>query len=89
MSLDPTVLEVLAKTGTPKQRAQAEAILPLRRNGHLLLVSLLCVATAVMSRGLTNPQHVRSLAVLPACSCYQAICEAPRAPRHCADPAPA
>ena len=40
---DPTTLEVLSKTGTPKQRAQAAAIAPLRRNGHLLLVSLLCV----------------------------------------------
>ena len=34
-------LTVLAKTGTPKQKRQAERIIPLRRNGHLLLVSLL------------------------------------------------
>ena len=54
MSLDVTVLEVLAKTGTAKQRAQAEAILPLRRNGHLLLVSLLCVELPTWRLALTE-----------------------------------
>ena len=41
MSLDMNQLQVLAKTGTPSQKRQAERIIPLRRNGHLLLVSLL------------------------------------------------
>lgn len=41
MSLDETQLQVLATTGTPQQRKQAEKILPIRRDGHLLLTTLL------------------------------------------------
>ncbi|BGO91829.1 hypothetical protein NBRC10512v2_004103 [Rhodotorula toruloides] len=41
MSLDTTQLNVLAKTGTDKQQKAARKVLPLRANGHLLLVTLL------------------------------------------------
>ncbi|BGP32530.1 hypothetical protein JCM10296v2_004311 [Rhodotorula toruloides] len=41
MSLDTTQLNVLAKTGTEKQQKAARKVLPLRANGHLLLVTLL------------------------------------------------
>ncbi|KAF8530139.1 hypothetical protein BU17DRAFT_22833, partial [Hysterangium stoloniferum] len=41
MSLDETQLNVLATSGTAKQREYAKKIIPVRKNGHLLLVSLL------------------------------------------------
>ncbi|KAJ7124956.1 hypothetical protein C8R44DRAFT_874810 [Mycena epipterygia] len=41
MSLDETQLNVLRLSGTPKQREYANRILPIRKNGHLLLVTLL------------------------------------------------
>ncbi|TFY74732.1 hypothetical protein EWM64_g9280 [Hericium alpestre] len=41
MSLDETQLHVLSISGTPDQRKYAEKIKPIRRNGHLLLVTLL------------------------------------------------
>ncbi|OBZ67229.1 Metal transporter CNNM4 [Grifola frondosa] len=41
MSLDETQLQVLSISGTPKQKAYAAKIQPVRRNGHLLLVTLL------------------------------------------------
>jgi len=41
MSLDETQLQVLATTGTPQQRMEAEKILPIRKDGHLLLTTLL------------------------------------------------
>ncbi|KAJ6602172.1 hypothetical protein B0H10DRAFT_2081154 [Mycena sp. CBHHK59/15] len=41
MSLDETQLNVLCLSGTPKQREYANKILPIRKNGHLLLVTLL------------------------------------------------
>ncbi|KAI1796383.1 hypothetical protein LXA43DRAFT_937264 [Ganoderma leucocontextum] len=41
MSLDETQLHVLSISGTPKQRKYAEKILPIRKNGHLLLITLL------------------------------------------------
>lgn len=41
MSLDATQLEVLLKTGTPKQREYARKIIPIRKDGHLLLTTLL------------------------------------------------
>lgn len=37
-SQDTTQLQVLAKTGTPDQRRMAQKVLPLRKNGHLLLM---------------------------------------------------
>lgn len=41
MSLDMTQLAILSTSGSPKQRKEAMAIMPLRRSGHRLLVSLL------------------------------------------------
>ncbi|KAF7315277.1 CNNM transmembrane domain-containing protein [Mycena indigotica] len=41
MSLDQTQLNVLALSGTPEQRKYAQKIIPVRKNGHLLLVTLL------------------------------------------------
>ncbi|KDQ13557.1 hypothetical protein BOTBODRAFT_33567 [Botryobasidium botryosum FD-172 SS1] len=41
MSLDETQLRVLAVSGTPKQRRYAAKIEPIRKNGHLLLTTLL------------------------------------------------
>ncbi|KAF5386365.1 hypothetical protein D9757_006655 [Collybiopsis confluens] len=41
MSLDQTQLNVLSVSGTPKQRKYASQIKPIRKNGHLLLVTLL------------------------------------------------
>lgn len=41
MSLDETQLNVLSMSGTPQQKRYAEKIMPIRKNGHLLLVTLL------------------------------------------------
>ncbi|KAG7085890.1 hypothetical protein E1B28_003424 [Marasmius oreades] len=41
MSLDETQLNVLSISGTPEQRKYAQKIIPVRKNGHLLLVTLL------------------------------------------------
>lgn len=41
MSLDETQLNVLSVSGTPEQRDYASKIKPVRKNGHLLLVTLL------------------------------------------------
>ncbi|KAK0454734.1 DUF21-domain-containing protein [Armillaria borealis] len=41
MSLDQTQLNVLSISGTPEQRKYANQIKPIRKNGHLLLVTLL------------------------------------------------
>ncbi|KAJ2993980.1 hypothetical protein NUW54_g7629 [Trametes sanguinea] len=41
MSLDETQLHVLSISGTPKQKKYAKKILPIRKNGHLLLITLL------------------------------------------------
>ncbi|KAJ7755743.1 hypothetical protein DFH07DRAFT_885815, partial [Mycena maculata] len=41
MSLDETQLNVLCLSGTPDQRKYANKIMPIRKNGHLLLVTLL------------------------------------------------
>ncbi|KAK7059117.1 hypothetical protein VNI00_001742 [Paramarasmius palmivorus] len=41
MSLDETQLNVLSISGTPQQRKYAQKIIPIRKNGHLLLVTLL------------------------------------------------
>ncbi|PWN26878.1 DUF21-domain-containing protein [Jaminaea rosea] len=41
MSLDETQLQVLASTGTEKQREYARKIIPIRKDGHLLLTTLL------------------------------------------------
>ncbi|KAK7685805.1 hypothetical protein QCA50_011151 [Cerrena zonata] len=41
MSLDETQLHVLSQSGTPKQREYAKKIMPVRKNGHLLLITLI------------------------------------------------
>ncbi|KAI0029706.1 hypothetical protein K488DRAFT_55804 [Vararia minispora EC-137] len=41
MSLDETQLHVLSVSGTPEQQKAAKKIIPVRKNGHLLLVTLL------------------------------------------------
>ncbi|KAG1721075.1 hypothetical protein EDD22DRAFT_983146 [Suillus occidentalis] len=41
MSLDETQLNVLSMSGTPQQKRYADKIMPIRKNGHLLLVTLL------------------------------------------------
>ncbi|KAI0688488.1 hypothetical protein C8T65DRAFT_721507 [Cerioporus squamosus] len=41
MSLDETQLNVLSVSGTPRQKLYANKIKPIRKNGHLLLVTLL------------------------------------------------
>ncbi|KAG0147737.1 hypothetical protein CROQUDRAFT_76239 [Cronartium quercuum f. sp. fusiforme G11] len=41
MSLDSTQLCVLARSGTPEQQRLAKKIAPLRKDGHLLLITLL------------------------------------------------
>ena len=47
MSLDSTNIAILKESGTPSEKRCAEKIEPLRRNGHLLLVTLLLVNTVV------------------------------------------
>ncbi|TBU31722.1 hypothetical protein BD311DRAFT_716447 [Dichomitus squalens] len=51
MSLDETQLHVLSISGTPKQRRYAQKILPIRKNGHLLLITLL-LANMVVNEAL-------------------------------------
>lgn len=41
MSLDSTQLNVLSKSGTEKQKRLAQKIIPIRKDGHLLLITLL------------------------------------------------
>ncbi|VDB84794.1 unnamed protein product [Peniophora sp. CBMAI 1063] len=41
MSLDETQLRVLSISGTERQKAYAEKITPIRKNGHLLLLTLI------------------------------------------------
>lgn len=48
MSMSLVDLEVLAKSGTPKDRKYAEKILPVVRNQHLLLCTLLICNAAAM-----------------------------------------
>ncbi|KAJ7287395.1 hypothetical protein C8J57DRAFT_1495845 [Mycena rebaudengoi] len=58
LSLDETQLNVLRVSGTPKQREYAEKILPIRRNGHLLLVTLL------LANMIVNEETPQSLPVI-------------------------
>ncbi|KAJ7502821.1 DUF21-domain-containing protein, partial [Mycena galericulata] len=51
MSLDETQLNVLCLSGTPEQRKYANRIMPIRKNGHLLLVTLL-LANMVVNESL-------------------------------------
>ncbi|KAJ2803465.1 hypothetical protein H4R21_002028 [Coemansia helicoidea] len=47
MSLDQINLSILARSGTPRQRAYAQRIQPIRQNGHWLLVTLLLGNTVI------------------------------------------
>ncbi|KAI7847277.1 hypothetical protein BDC45DRAFT_611137 [Circinella umbellata] len=47
MSLDATNLAILSTAGTPKQQKHAAKILPIRKNAHLLLTSLLLTNTVL------------------------------------------
>ncbi|KAJ3152141.1 hypothetical protein HK101_001835 [Irineochytrium annulatum] len=47
MSLDETNLSILMKSGTPAEKLCAARILPIRKNSHLLLVTLLLANTVV------------------------------------------
>jgi len=47
MSLDDTNLQVLINSGDEKQQKYATRIRPIRKNGHLLLVTLLLSNTIV------------------------------------------
>lgn len=47
LSLDPTNLNILSQTGSSVQKKHAEAVLPLMKSPHLLLVSLLLANTLV------------------------------------------
>jgi CBS domain containing-hemolysin-like protein len=47
MSIDSTNLSILRRSGTAKEKKYAERIYPIRKNSHLLLVTLLLVNTVV------------------------------------------
>ncbi|KAI8895189.1 hypothetical protein BC833DRAFT_602133 [Globomyces pollinis-pini] len=47
MSIDSTNLAILKSSGTPSEKIYAARIEPIRKNGHLLLVTLLLVNTIV------------------------------------------
>lgn len=47
MSQDTTNLSILAAAGTPKQRKHASRIMPIRKNGHLVLTTLLLTNTVL------------------------------------------
>lgn len=48
MGIDQTTLDILAKSGTPEQRRKAKRLVPLLRQHHLLLVTLLLCNAAAM-----------------------------------------
>lgn len=45
MSLDETTLQVVRNTGDEKQRRYAERIAPIRKDGYMLLVTLILTST--------------------------------------------
>ena len=45
MALDETTLQVIKNSGNPTQRRYAERIAPIRRDGYMLLVTLLLAST--------------------------------------------
>jgi len=47
LSLDPTQIQVLKKSAPPPQSIYATKIEPIRKNGHLLLVTLLLTNTII------------------------------------------
>jgi hypothetical protein len=55
MTLDTTQLQVLIKSGSPQQQVWAAKVLPLRKNGHLLLITLL-ISNMIVSLPFLDPQ---------------------------------
>ena len=49
-----TQLAVLEKTGSPKQQRQAKAIMPIRKDSHRLLVTLLLANMAINESKFTH-----------------------------------
>lgn len=47
MSLDTTNLSILQIAGTPQQQYYASRIIPIRKNGHILLATLLLTNTVL------------------------------------------
>lgn len=47
MSLDATNLSILEIAGTPQQKHYASRIIPIRKNGHILLATLLLTNTVL------------------------------------------
>ena len=47
MTLDEINLELIAKCGNPKDREYASKIIPIRKDGYFLLVSLLLANTVI------------------------------------------
>lgn len=47
MSLDTTNLAILEIAGTPQQQHYASRIIPIRKNGHILLTTLLLTNTVL------------------------------------------
>ncbi|KAI9314095.1 hypothetical protein BX666DRAFT_1970143 [Dichotomocladium elegans] len=47
LSQDATNLAIISAAGTPQQRKYASRIIPIRKNGHLLLTSLLLTNTVL------------------------------------------
>jgi hypothetical protein len=75
MSLDTTNLKILQLAGTPKQQKYATRILPIRKNGHILLTTLLLTNTVlnetlpilfdgIFCKGNTRPNPIFSYACL-------------------------
>lgn len=56
MSLDPTNLSILIKTGDPMQKYYASTIEPIRKQGHLLLVTLL-LSNVIINESLPVLMH--------------------------------
>lgn len=57
MSLDETQLQVLATSGTEKQKIYAKKIMPVRKDGHLLLTTLLIANMITNEASLSLPSY--------------------------------
>jgi hypothetical protein len=72
--MQATQLAVLAKTGNPRQKAAANKILPIRKHGHQLLVTLL-LANMVCFRSscLTAKTYIDHLWLIPIQICNETL----------------
>ncbi len=61
MSLDSVDLEVLKRSGTELEKKHAERIIPVVKNQHLLLVTLLLCNAAAMEVGRMARQSTSAL----------------------------